>query len=115
MFDNIKRIVGLNPAQGRPAPRYRVLADGIVVTDDCASVWMELAASPTQTASPAQLDAELRQVVAQAQKALADHKCHLKIVWGRITSDEYQSEAEAFTMEGAREWARLRAESIDSW
>ena len=115
MFDNIKRIVGLNPAQGRPAPHYRVLADGIIVTDDRASVWMELAASPTQTASPTQLDAELRHVVAQAQKTLADHTCHLKIVWGRITSDEYQSDAKRFTMEDAREWARLRAESIDSW
>lgn len=115
MFDSLKRAVGLYPQMGRSFPTYRAIADGIIVTADRATVWMEITPASTQTASAGELDDQVMSAIAQAQGALADYECQLKIVWGAITSDTYREDAPTFTRPQAMAWAQARADSIDAW
>ena len=115
MFDKAKRILGITPDLGKPMPHYRVVADGLTITDTTATAWVSIAPASIQLAAPAELDRQLQAVIALAQKVLRDRRCHLKVVWGRLDGGPYLDEAPAFTAPHAMEWAAERAESITSW
>ena len=93
MFDKAKRIVDITPSLRAPMPAYKVLADGLTVTEERATAWFRIKPSSTQMATAKEMDAELTQAIALAQKVLRDRTCHIKIVWGRITGDEYATSA----------------------
>ena len=88
MFDKAKRIVDITPSLRAPMPAYKILADGLTVTEERATAWFRIKPSSTQMATAKEMDAELAQAIALAQKVLRDRTCHIKIVWGRITGDE---------------------------
>ncbi|MDY6213504.1 MAG: ATP-binding protein [Schaalia hyovaginalis] len=115
MFEKIRRIVGVTSGMSKPLPSYRVIADGLVVTDSRATAWLSLSTSSNEMASEAALDAELLKVIASARRTLANRDCQLKIVWGKIDAGEYFESADAFTIPEAMGWAQARADSIDSW
>lgn len=115
MFDKARRIVDITAALRAPMPVYKILADGLTVTADTATAWVRISPASTQLATPAQMDHELQSAISLAQKVLRDRRCHLKIVWGRITGEGYAAGASGFTTDEGRAWARQRAESITDW
>lgn len=115
MFEKIRRIVGINPQLSKALPRYRLLADGLAVTDTRATAWMTLSTSSNEMDSAESLDQELLKAIASARKILADRDCQLKIVWGKIDSADYLESSTEFTLPSAAPWAQARADSIESW
>ena len=115
MFDKAKRIVDIPPSLRAPMPAYKILADGLTVTEERATAWFRIKPSSTQMATAKEMDAELTQAIALAQKVLRDRTCHIKIVWGRITGDEYATSTTAFTAPEGRAWTTVRTQAIDAW
>lgn len=115
VFDKAKRIVDITPSLRAPMPAYKILADGLTVTEERATAWFRIKPSSTQMATAKEMDAELAQAIALAQKVLRDRTCHIKIVWGRITGAEYATSAAAFTAPEGRAWTTVRTQAIDAW
>ena len=115
MFEKAKRIVDITPALRAPMPVYKILADGLTVTDERATAWYRIQPASTQMATAREMDDQLYKAIAVAQKVLGDRKCHLKIIWGRITGDEYAESAAEFTAPEGRAWSLARARAIDTW
>ena len=42
MFEKAKRIVDITPALRAPMPVYKILADGLTVTDERATAWFRI-------------------------------------------------------------------------
>ena len=68
MFDKAKRIVDITPSLRAPMPAYKILADGLTVTEERATAWFRIEPSSTQMATAKEMDAELAQAIALAQK-----------------------------------------------
>ena len=47
MFDKAKRIVDITPSLRAPMPAYKILADGLTVTEERATAWFRIEPSST--------------------------------------------------------------------
>jgi hypothetical protein len=113
-IDNLLALVGVTAGRRAPAPTYRAITDGLIITSTRAVAWFEIPAANTDTMTEAELDAEIDGVVNVAGSVLKDQDCHLKIVWSAIAGADYAASVEGHYRTGAfPEWVAMRAESID--
>lgn len=114
IIENLLSLVGAGPARKAPAPTYRAIADGLVITATKAEAWLELPASNTDTMTEAEIEDEVESVIRVAGTVLRDVDCHLKIVWSGIEGDEYLSTiGDQYTTGDWKRWAEDRADYID--
>lgn len=115
LVDNLLALVGATPGRRAPAPTYRAIADGLVITSNKAVAWFEIPAANTDTMTEDALDAEVDAVVQVAGSVLKDQDCHLKIVWSSISGQDYAASVDGqYTAGNYDEWVQMRAESIDA-
>lgn len=113
--EKIKQLVGMGGDRDAAPPRYRAIAPGLIVTDDAAWAWFEMGNTNSDLLGESGRDSE-QDKAEDALKPLMGRECHLKIVWGQISGDEYLADME---LEGddvpasVREWAAIRADRLD--
>lgn len=105
---------GLGTTRALPPPRLTAIAEGLLVTERKAEAWYLLGTENTDLASEADRDEDLDKALSVISQSLADRDCHLKIVWGRVSGDEYRAEGERlFPAGNGKAWAETRAARID--
>lgn len=108
------RVTGVPIGRSGPPPHYRFIADGLIVTDDRAVAWYAIDPVASQTWSDDELSDHIQKVISGTQNTLAGRKCHIRVMWGELTSGGYSP---GYLDEDGEltPWAQARAESIDSW
>ncbi|KII27139.1 hypothetical protein M707_23580 [Arthrobacter sp. AK-YN10] len=114
MVDKALRFFGLDPERKEAAPDLHAIAQGLLFTGSKTEAWFSLGTTNTDIADAVELDQELDSIIAAAGSVLEGKDCHLKIVWGQISSDEYLDEADQiYTTGNWQEWAELWADTIE--
>lgn len=114
MLKKLNQLLGLGNARNLGAPRYVAVADGLVVSEERAQAWFTISTSNTDMVDGEMQDRELQEVIAWAERALADKECQIKILWGKSSGEDYFEEAQDFAKtRGGRNLAAIRAERID--
>lgn len=113
IFDRLRNMVGLGPERSVPPPQPVAIADGLLITERRAEAWFTLSTSNSDLASDEHQEDELRKVMAAAERILAGRSVHLKVVWGKITGEDYADEVCPDLTHSGRSWAELRGDRID--
>ncbi|GAA2969562.1 MULTISPECIES: ATP-binding protein [Glutamicibacter] len=112
--DRLLNLVGLGVNRRLPPPHYKAIAPGLLVTTTKAEAWFSIRTANTDTQSEARRDAQLENVLRRVTSTLRGVECHLKIVWGRVSGDDYVEDAATFYKAGDWErWVNERADRID--
>lgn len=111
--DRIRNFIGLGPDRSLPPPHVLAIADGVLVTERRAEAWFTITTSNTDTASAAEREAELEDVMAAVERMLGDRPLHLKIVYGRISGETYAQDVCPDPNSYGAAWTAQRAERID--
>ena len=114
IFNGVTKFVGLSSEMDLPPQRYRLLADGLAVSDRRAQAWFLIDPASVQRASSEDRKDEVLSLIAQTQKIIGDHKSQVEVLWGRLTAEGYTP---GYMLEDGSltPWAEDRAVSIDSW
>lgn len=115
--DRILSVLGVDRERRTPPPRYRAIADGLLVTSTHTETVLAIDTTTTDLLSPADVLDHIESVARTAGAALQGAQCHLRVVWGRITGDSYAEEmmeAGLYTTGDWQRWVMDRAENIDS-
>lgn len=113
IFDKLRNMVGLGPERSAPPPQPLAIADGLLVTERRAEAWFTLSTSNSDLATDAEQEDDLARIMAAAERTLAGRDLHLKVVWGRITGEDYADSVCPDPQAIGREWAELRGQRID--
>lgn len=112
--DRLLNLVGLGPERRLPPPRYSVIAPGLLVTATKAEAWFVVRTANTDLLDSAHKDVQLENVIRRMTSTLRGRECHLKVIWGRMSGDDYLEEAAGFYKAGDwQRWAAERAARID--
>ena len=114
-IEKLKQLVGMGGDRDAAPPRYRAIAPGLIVTDEAAWAWFEMGNTNSDLLGEAGRDAE-QDKAEDALKPLMGRECHLKIVWGQISGDEYIADMDIDSddvPEAVKEWAAIRADRLD--
>ncbi|TDO44575.1 AAA domain-containing protein [Kribbella sp. VKM Ac-2527] len=112
--DKLLNLVGVGRERGLPPPRLVAIADGLLVTERSAEAWYLISVANTDLATEAEQDAALDAAVSAAATILGDRLCHLKVVWGRSTGQDYlDSVAGHYRLGDHEAWAQTRGDRID--
>lgn len=115
MLKTLTKTLGVSKALNAATPAYKIIADGLIVSQDRAQAWYEIPISSTQLAADEEIDDQLLRAIATARLALADYDCQLRVLWSLTDSDEYTDTAEQCTQASARAWAEARGQAIEEW
>lgn len=114
IVDRLKSQVGLGGGRDLPPPRLLAIADGLLITDRKAEAWYVIPTANTDLADEEARDLDHDRAVAVLTKTLKDRDCHLKVVWGEVSGEDYLAEnGHLFTAPGGQQWAADRAGRID--
>lgn len=113
LVDRLKTMVGLGPERSMPPPRPLAIADGVLVTTRAAEAWFTIQTANWDLAAEAAQEAELSDVISAAERILAGRSCHLKVVWGQITGEDYADHVCPDRTSYGRAWTEQRAQRID--
>lgn len=114
LADKLLNLVGIGRERGLPPPRLVAIADGLLVTERHAEAWYLISVANTDLATESEQDAALDAAVSAAGTILGDRLCHLKVVWGRFTGDDYVDSMEGHYRLGQHDaWTHTRADRID--
>ena len=114
LADKLLNLVGIGRERGLPPPRLVAIADGLLVTERHAEAWYLISVANTDLATESEQDAALDAAVSAAGTILGDRLCHLKVVWGRFTGDDYVDSMEGHYRLGDHgAWTQTRADRID--
>ena len=105
----ITRAIGVPDALGTHLPHYRLLADGLAISDDRAQAWFTIEAASSQMLTPEERERQVSSIISAAGRVLGNRQCQIKIVWGRLGGGSYHP-GHAMTP-----WADARAVGIDEW
>lgn len=107
--DRFLTVLGLGPTRKLPPPHYVAIAPGLLVTTTKAEAWFVIRTANTQTLDETRKDSQLAGVMKRATKALNGVDCHLKIIWGQVSGEEYAADMQ--TVYTAGDWPRWVAEN----
>lgn len=113
----IKSLIGLDDARAAAPPRYHTITDGLLVTATKAEAWFDIATSNTDTATNDEKIDSLSSVMTAVSKALGEHPCHLKLLWGRHDGAAYLDSVDGLYEGGLGDgeaWADAWADRIDA-
>ncbi|MEE2524493.1 ATP-binding protein [Pseudarthrobacter sp. J47] len=108
--------VGLGDQRLKPPPHYEAISDGLLVTATKAEAWLTIETSNTDHVSNEEILENLDAVIAEAGNILEGSQCHLKVVWGRISGEDYRESAADLTDGGSGDGTMVfdeRADRID--
>lgn len=108
--------LGLGDQRLKPPPHYEAISDGLLVTATKAEAWLSLETSNTDHVSNEEILENLDSVIADAGDILEGSNCHLKVLWGRISGDDYRDSSAELIEGGAGDGAMVideRADRID--
>lgn len=105
--------VGLGPERSMPAPEYLSISDGLLITERAAEAWFVLPTINADLASDPDRELEMRDIIAAAERILEGRLLHLRVVWGRITGENYTDELCPDPDAPGRAWVEERAARID--
>ncbi|MEU5425774.1 ATP-binding protein [Streptomyces olivoreticuli] len=113
----VGRMLGLGTERMMREPQLVAVADGLVVTTTEATAWFWLSSANTDLMPENAQDAEQDAAALALAKVLPGYDCHLKVIWARLSGEEYRAEARALFTAGDVEafagmWAS-RLESLD--
>ncbi|MFI0742474.1 ATP-binding protein [Streptomyces sp. NPDC021100] len=111
------RMLGLGTERMLREPQLVAVADGLVVTTTEATAWFWLSSANTDLMPENAQDAEQDAAALALAKVLPGYDCHLKVIWARLSGEEYRAEARALFTAGNVEafagmWA-ARLETLD--
>lgn len=115
--DRLLSVLGVDRERRTPPPRYRAIADGLLVTSTRTETVLEIDTETTDLLSPEDVLDHIESVARTAGAALQGAQCQLRVLWGRITGDSYAEEmldAGPYTTGDWQRWVTDRAESIDA-
>lgn len=114
LADRLLNLVGIGRERGLPPPRLVAIADGLLVTERHAEAWYLISVANTDLATESEQDAALDAAVSAAGTILGDRLCHLKVVWGRFTGNDYVESMEShYRIGDYAGWTQTRADRID--
>lgn len=112
--DKLLNLVGLGPDRRLPPPHYSAIAPGLLITTTKAEAWFVVRTANTDLLNATLKDAQLDNVISRTTSALRGIECHLKVIWGRVSGDDYIDDAATFYTAGDwQRWANERADRID--
>ncbi len=112
--EKIQTYLGLNKERSAPPPNLLAVAPGLAVYTDKAVAWFRIRTSNSDLYSEGESDNEILSMIRGVSKILQDKDCHLKIVWSRISGEQYEKESELiYTAGDWRRWVADRADRID--
>lgn len=112
--DKLLNLVGLGPNRRLPPPHYAAIAPGLLITTTKAEAWFVVRTANTDLLSETRKDAQLDNVMRRVTSALRGVECHLKVIWGRVSGDDYVEDAATFYKAGDwQRWVNERADRID--
>ncbi|RTE49065.1 ATP-binding protein [Actinobaculum sp. 352] len=106
ILQSLSRTFGIPEALSVPLPHYRLLSDGLIVSDDRAQAWFTVSAASSQMLTVQERADEAGRVITAAQRILGDRACQLRIMWGRIDGATYTPGHEMTP------WAQARRQGI---
>lgn len=115
--DRLLSVLGVDRERRTPPPRYRAIADGLLVTSTHTETVLEIDTATTDLLSPEDVLDHIESVARTAGAALQGAQCQLRVLWGRITGDSYAEEMledGSYTTGDWQRWVTDRAESIDA-
>ena len=108
------RMLGLGAERMMREPQLVAVADGLVVTDTSAQAWFTLSSSNTDLMPEEQQDAEQDAAALALAKVLPGYDCHLKVIWAKLSGDEFRAEAlRIFTAGDVEAFADMWADRLD--
>lgn len=112
--DRIASYLGINPERSAPPPHLVAIAPGLLVTTDKTEAWFTIRTSNSDLNSEDQSDAEIISMIRGLGKVLQDKDCHLKVIWSRVSGEEYEaSVTEIYSAGDWQRWVEDRANRID--
>lgn len=114
--DRLLSVLGVDRERRTPPPRYRAIADGLLVTSTHTETVLEIDTATTDMLSMEDVLEHIESVALTAGSALQGAQCQLRILWGRITGDSYAEEMMQngpYTTGDWQRWVADRAEDID--
>ena len=105
----LARAIGVPEALDAPLPHYRLLADGLTVSDARAQAWFTIEPASSQMLTASERANHVRAVIAAAQRVLGNRQCQIKIVWGELDGSTYNPGHEM------TKWSLARADGINEW
>jgi len=115
--DRLLSFLGVDRERRTPPPRYRAIADGLLVTSTHTETVLEIDTATTDMLSAEDVLEHIESVARTAGAALQGAQCHLRVLWGRITGDSYideMMEDGPYHVGDWQRWVTDRADSIDA-
>lgn len=115
LVSRLGSLVGVSGPRGEAPPKYRAIAPGLIVTDTEVWGWYEVRTSNSDLKGERGRDQE-QDRSEHALRALVGRECHLKVLWGEVSGENYLAGLGlAAASDAAQEWAAIRADSIDDF
>lgn len=108
-LSSLARAMGVPERLDTHLPHYRVLADGLIVSDDRAQAWFTIAPASSQMLTSEERARQVGSVIAAAQRVLGNRQCQVKILWGRLDGETYTPG------HAATAWSAARGQGITAW
>lgn len=115
--DRLLSVLGVDRERRTPPPRYRAIAEGLLVTSTHTETVIQVETSTTDLLSVESILEHIESVALTGGSGLQGAECQLRILWGRITGDSYAEEMMQdgpYTTGDWQRWVNDRAESIDA-
>lgn len=116
--DRLLSFLGVDRERRTPPPRYRAIADGLLVTSTHTETVLVVETTTTDLLSPEDVFDHIDSVANTAGATLQGVQGHLRVLWGRITGDSYAEEMldedSPYTTGDWQRWVEDRADNIDS-
>lgn len=108
------RMFGLGAERMMSEPQLVAVSDGLVVTTTAAEAWFLLSSANTDLMPESAQDAEQDAAALALAKILPGYDCHLKVIWARLSGEEYRAEArQIFTAGDIEAFASMWAQRLD--
>lgn len=107
------RMFGLGAERMMREPQLVAVSDGLVVTTTAAEAWFLLSSANTDLMPESAQDAEQDAAALALAKILPGYDCHLKVIWARLSGEEYRAEArQIFTAGDIEAFASMWAQRL---
>lgn len=108
-LSGLTRAIGVPDALSVHLPHYRLVADGLTVTDDRAQAWFTIAPASSQMLSPEERESQVISIIRSAGRVLGNRQCQIKLMWGTLDGENYHPGHEMTP------WAAARKQGITDW